>query len=241
MWRSLQKQDRGAKQREQSTAIQGAKISHDGNQHAKMHSRCEFPKWPFRTPQGHFRTVRIKFRTPLLKVRKFSHRAKLPPGTRVPFRTPQPLFAPCETRRVAEETIPRTSCQHLELTNHHLAPFRPWQRLGEVFPHPHPRRCLDQSSSPLEAPLRHLLRTPPFPHLRVERTQRPGLMSRLSNSSQSSGIHSVCCRGVRNPTLIHFTIDGRQGAIGARHIAEALRIPHEPVTQADFRQWSSFS
>ncbi|RVW61107.1 hypothetical protein CK203_045872 [Vitis vinifera] len=35
--------------------------------------------------------------------------------------------------------------------------------------------------------------------------------------------------------------DGRQGAIGARHIAEALRIPYEPVIQADFREWSSFS
>ncbi|RVW25146.1 hypothetical protein CK203_117327 [Vitis vinifera] len=45
----------------------------------------------------------------------------------------------------------------------------------------------------------------------------------------------------RNPTLIQFTIDGRQGAIGARHIAEALRIPYEPVIQADFREWSSFS
>ncbi|RVW12638.1 hypothetical protein CK203_079710 [Vitis vinifera] len=41
--------------------------------------------------------------------------------------------------------------------------------------------------------------------------------------------------------LIQFTIDGRQGAIGARHIAEALRIPYEPVIQADFREWSSFS
>ncbi|RVW92438.1 hypothetical protein CK203_042635 [Vitis vinifera] len=48
-------------------------------------------------------------------------------------------------------------------------------------------------------------------------------------------------RGLRNPTLIQFTIDGRQGAIGARHIAEALRIPYEPVIQADFREWSSFS
>ncbi|RVW68086.1 hypothetical protein CK203_062216 [Vitis vinifera] len=58
---------------------------------------------------------------------------------------------------------------------------------------------------------------------------------------QSSEIHSDCCRGLRNPTLIQFTIDGRQGAIGARHIAEALRIPYEPVFQADFREWSSFS
>ncbi|RVW98092.1 hypothetical protein CK203_029065 [Vitis vinifera] len=93
--------------------------------------------------------------------------------------------------------------------------------------------------------------------------------TRPSDSSQSSEIHSDCCRGItwslltprqfyyprvvidfyqsmttrglRNPTLIQFTIDGRQGAIGARHIAEALRIPYEPVFQADFREWSSFS
>ncbi|RVW68151.1 hypothetical protein CK203_064056 [Vitis vinifera] len=52
---------------------------------------------------------------------------------------------------------------------------------------------------------------------------------------------SMTTRGLRNPTLIQFTIDGRQGAIGARHIAEALRIPYEPVFQADFREWSSFS
>ena len=52
---------------------------------------------------------------------------------------------------------------------------------------------------------------------------------------------SMTTRGLRNPTLIQFTIDGRQGIIGARHIAEALCIPYEPATQADFREWSSFS
>ena len=34
MWRALQKQNRGAKQREKTTTIQGAKFSHDGNQGA---------------------------------------------------------------------------------------------------------------------------------------------------------------------------------------------------------------
>ncbi|RVW12807.1 hypothetical protein CK203_112242 [Vitis vinifera] len=48
-------------------------------------------------------------------------------------------------------------------------------------------------------------------------------------------------RGVWNLTLIYFTINGRQGIIGARHIAEALHIPYEPVSQADFREWSPFS
>ncbi|RVW34674.1 hypothetical protein CK203_106441 [Vitis vinifera] len=52
---------------------------------------------------------------------------------------------------------------------------------------------------------------------------------------------SMATRGVRNPTLIYFTIDGRQGIIGARHIAEALHISYEPVSQADFRAWSPFS
>ena len=95
MWKTLQKQNRGAKQREKTTPSQGAKFSHDGNQGANSSvqrvgishtsiqgaklisrcenhcSKCEFPK--------------CNFRTPLYKVRKFSHRAKFPPGTRVPF------------------------------------------------------------------------------------------------------------------------------------------------------------
>ena len=48
-------------------------------------------------------------------------------------------------------------------------------------------------------------------------------------------------RRVRDPTDIHFTIDGRHGIIGARHIAEALHIPYEPVSPADFKEWSHFS
>ena len=43
MWRNFQKQDRGAKQREQSTAIQGAKISHDEIQGSKMHFKVRIP------------------------------------------------------------------------------------------------------------------------------------------------------------------------------------------------------
>ena len=44
MWRSLEKQDRGAKQREQSTAFQGAKILHGGIQHAKIHINVRISK-----------------------------------------------------------------------------------------------------------------------------------------------------------------------------------------------------
>ncbi|KAL6348208.1 hypothetical protein AAG906_003074 [Vitis piasezkii] len=44
---------------------------------------------------------------------------------------------------------------------------------------------------------------------------------------------------VRDPTLIHFTIDGRHGILGARHIVEALHIPYEPSHFEDFRVWTS--
>ncbi|RVW78421.1 hypothetical protein CK203_051456 [Vitis vinifera] len=42
---------------------------------------------------------------------------------------------------------------------------------------------------------------------------------------------SMTTHHVRDPTVIHFTIDGRHGILGARHIAEALRIPYEPAVQ----------
>ena len=78
MWRSLQKQDRGTKQREQSTAIQGAKISHDGIQHAKMHSKV--------------RNSKSKILHTSIQGAKISHHAKHSPGTRVAFRTAQTNF-----------------------------------------------------------------------------------------------------------------------------------------------------
>ena len=50
---------------------------------------------------------------------------------------------------------------------------------------------------------------------------------------------SMTTKQVRDPTLIHFTIDGRHGILGARHIAEALQIPYEPSHFDDFREWTS--
>ncbi|KAL6346938.1 hypothetical protein AAG906_005998 [Vitis piasezkii] len=47
--------------------------------------------------------------------------------------------------------------------------------------------------------------------------------------------------GVPSPTSIHFTIDGRHGTLEAKHIAEALQIPFEPVDPSVFRQWSPLS
>nr|CAN75468.1 hypothetical protein VITISV_008924 [Vitis vinifera] len=44
---------------------------------------------------------------------------------------------------------------------------------------------------------------------------------------------------VRDPTLIHFTIDECHGILGARHIAEALHIPYEPASLEDYRVWTN--
>ena len=50
---------------------------------------------------------------------------------------------------------------------------------------------------------------------------------------------SMTTKQVKDPTLIHFTIDGRHGILGARHIAEALHIPYEPSHFEDYRVWTS--
>ena len=52
---------------------------------------------------------------------------------------------------------------------------------------------------------------------------------------------SMSTRHVWDLTVIHFTIDRRHGILRARHIVEALHIPYEPVSLADFREWSHFS
>ena len=49
---------------------------------------------------------------------------------------------------------------------------------------------------------------------------------------------SMTTKQVRDPTVIHFTIDGRHGILGARHIAKALHIPYEPARPEDFRAWT---
>ena len=52
---------------------------------------------------------------------------------------------------------------------------------------------------------------------------------------------SMTTHRVQDPTVIHFTIDGHYGILGARHIIEALHIPYEPASPVDFREWPQFS
>nr|CAN62649.1 hypothetical protein VITISV_008281 [Vitis vinifera] len=56
--------------------------------------------------------------------------------------------------------------------------------------------------------------------------------------AKESQIPSSMTLEVRDPTVIHFTIDGRHGILGARHIADALNIPYEPACPGDFRAWT---
>ena len=47
---------------------------------------------------------------------------------------------------------------------------------------------------------------------------------------------SMTTRGVPTPASILFTIDGRQGILGARQIAEAFHIPYALADPAAFRR-----
>nr|CAN60066.1 hypothetical protein VITISV_020524 [Vitis vinifera] len=52
---------------------------------------------------------------------------------------------------------------------------------------------------------------------------------------------SMTTRGVPTPASILFTIDGCQGILGVRQIAEAFHIPYAPADPAAFRRWAPLS
>ena len=79
---------------------------------------------------------------------------------------PHPYINPASPE--TEKTTRAPAESFWKFPNSHLTPFRPCQRLEEAFPPPHHHRRLDHINPPWEAPLRHLFRTRPFPHLRGE-------------------------------------------------------------------------
>ncbi|RVW90633.1 hypothetical protein CK203_038849 [Vitis vinifera] len=58
-----------------------------------------------------------------------------------------------------------------------------------------------------------------------------------ATAARASGFIWTALDGTGSPTAIHFNIDGCQGILEARHIAEALHIPHKPVNPTHFREW----
>ena len=89
----------------------------------------------------------------------------------------------------------------------------------------HSKLCFDGETFRLQPELRdsfHLLQRYHLEHLM---TPRDFFYPRVAlDFYQSMTAHHV-----RDPTVIHFTIDGRHGILGARHIVEALHIPYEPA------------
>ncbi|RVX18001.1 hypothetical protein CK203_004272 [Vitis vinifera] len=88
---------------------------------------------------------------------------------------------------------------------------------------------------PIEAPAQGLLPSAPEVSYGTIAYSKGFLLSSCGNGFYQS----MTTHHVRDPTVIHFTIDGRHGILGARHIAEALRIPYEPVRPEDYRVWTN--
>ncbi|RVW22342.1 hypothetical protein CK203_108734 [Vitis vinifera] len=101
----------------------------------------------------------------------------------------------------------------------------------------HSELCFDKGTLRHQLELRdsfHLLQRYHLEHLM---TPRDFFYPRVAlDCYQSMTTHCI-----RDPTAIHFTIDGHHGILGARHIVEALHIPYEPMSPADYREWTHFS
>ena len=98
----------------------------------------------------------------------------------------------------------------------------------------HSELCFDIATFRLQPELRdsfHLLQRYHMEHLM---TPRDFFYPRVAlDFYQFTTTHQV-----RDPTVIHFTIDGHHGILGARHIVEAIRIPYEPAHPEDYRVWT---
>ena len=49
--------------------------------------------------------------------------------------------------------------------------------------------------------------------------------------------HTMTSRGVPHPTIIHFSINGREGTLQAADIAAAFYSLFAPANSADYRLW----
>ncbi|KAL6341075.1 hypothetical protein AAG906_032190 [Vitis piasezkii] len=118
----------------------------------------------------------------------------------------------------------------IDLTETSLEP-QPSPPLARPF---HSELCFDTATFRLQPELRdsfHLLQRYHMEHLL---TPRDFFFPRVALGFYQS----MSTNQVRDPTVIHFAIDGRHGILGARHIAEALHIPYELAHPEDFRVWT---
>ncbi|KAL6340788.1 hypothetical protein AAG906_030896 [Vitis piasezkii] len=97
----------------------------------------------------------------------------------------------------------------------------------------HSELCFDRETFRLQPELRdsfHLLQRYHLEHLM---TPKDFFYPRVALDFY----HSMTTHCVRDPTVIHFTIDGCHGILGARHIARP-NIPYEPTSPEDYRVWA---
>ncbi|KAL6313488.1 hypothetical protein AAG906_005435 [Vitis piasezkii] len=88
----------------------------------------------------------------------------------------------------------------------------------------HSELCFDRETFRHQLELRDLFHLLQRYHLENLMTPRDFFYPRVAlDFYQSMTTHHVW-----DPTVIHFTIDGRHGILGARHIVEALHILYEP-------------
>ena len=119
MWRSLEKQNRGAKQREQSITFRTPQSKVRKFSHHAKHSPGT--RVAFRTAQTNFRTMRIKvrkFRTPKSKVRNSFQSAKITVQCANSLHVSFPHhYSRCENFRTVRSASLAHECHHIRYRN----------------------------------------------------------------------------------------------------------------------------
>ncbi|KAL6324449.1 hypothetical protein AAG906_013053 [Vitis piasezkii] len=144
-----------------------------------------------------------------------------------PAKRPQPSQAPARESQIPSDMTPEEAIRRPMVTQPPIAGnldcrARPF----------HSELCFDIATFRIQPELRESFRM--LQRYRMEHllTPRDFFYPRVAMDFYQS----MTTNRVSNPTAIHFTIDGRHGILGARHIAEALHIPYEPTRPGDFRR-----
>ncbi|RVW13741.1 hypothetical protein CK203_087183 [Vitis vinifera] len=148
-----------------------------------------------------------------------------PPPFPAPPVEPQELQPPLSEPQIPSEIAPEVLIRRPMLTQPPIEGNLDYR--ARPF---HSELCFDTATFQLRPELAHsfrLLRRYRMEHLL---TLRDFFYPRVAMDFYQS----MTTKQVRDPTLIHFTIDGRHGILGARHIAEALHIPYEPSHFEDY-------
>ncbi|RVW43643.1 Retrovirus-related Pol polyprotein from transposon 17.6 [Vitis vinifera] len=139
--------------------------------------------------------------------------------------------APAIESQIPSGMTPEQLSGDLWLHNHLLREI--W--IAEPGPF-HSELCFDMETFRQQLELRDSFRLLQRYHLEHLMTPRDFFYPRVALDFYQS----MTTRRIRNPNVIHSLLMDAW-YLGARHIAEALHIPYEPMSPADFREWSHFS